>query len=68
MDSGRITIATGVPWHRWQLFQANPLKPDYRELEPICLALGVTYGYLFGERYAALCFSCIPHALHARLL
>jgi hypothetical protein len=43
--------ATGIPRRRWEEFEANLGKPGYRELEAIRMTLGVTYGYLFGERY-----------------
>jgi transcriptional regulator with XRE-family HTH domain len=50
---------TGVTRRRWEEFEANKGKPGYRELEAMRLALGVTYGYLFGEPYDVAYYSRI---------
>jgi transcriptional regulator with XRE-family HTH domain len=51
LDLKRLAKLADVPLGRADAWEANNFQPNFNALQALRMTLGVTYGYLLGERY-----------------
>lgn len=51
LDLKQLAKLVDVPPGRAEAWEADSFHPSFNELQALRMALGVTYGYLLGERY-----------------